>query len=70
MRERAARCRDIPRARGAPLTFFLGGPIRTGPRALHLQADFANLRHLQDELELAIAEMKQPQSQRFARYIR
>lgn len=37
---------------------------------MHMQADFANLRHLQDELELAVAEMKQPQSQRFARYIR
>ena len=42
----------------------------TGPRAMHMHADFANLRHLQDELELAVAEMKQPQSQRFARYIR
>ena len=41
-----------------------------GVKSVHLQSDYANLRHMQEQLEGALKESKTAHCQRFSRYIR
>ena len=39
-------------------------------KSMHLQADFANMKRLQTELQRALAELSAPHAQRLVRYIK
>jgi len=39
-------------------------------KSMHLQADFANMKRLQTELQRALAELGAPHAQRLTRYIK